>query len=316
MNDEYKPFSERYGYTQPKPVQRESVDQDLLNALWNVLSGTVYRGASLGFYHSLPDEWLLSSVSNMRLIWCEFKKNTVDDFYFATDDNVPRFGDAHKNSFAKLIRGEYFQLPDSDSFYSSEYKWFGGVDFLEFIINKGNFEILRPHPYGPGNVRAQCDRDDFVNKLNRALARENSAYRIVGGLFTEVTSKQEIEEIETALQIPFDSAKSHLEKALALFSDRENPDYENSIKESIHAVESIAKEITGKENSLNALTQELKLHPNLTNGLNELYNWTSKDGIRHGKSGKPLSVDQDTARFMLVTCSAFVNYIIARHQTT
>lgn len=311
MNDKDKPFSERHGYMQPKLVQRESADQDLLNALWNVLSGAVYQGTDRG---SLVEEWLLGSGINVCLVWCDFMKNKVDDSNFTMENGgVPRSGNAHENSFAGLIRGEYFELPDSDSFYSSEYKWFRVFDFLEFIINKGNFDFLRPSLFRMGHVRCRCNRDDFVNKLNRALARENSAYRIVSGLFTEIISKQEMEEIETALQIPFDSAKSHVEKALALFSDRENPDHENSIKESIHAVESVAKEITGKEKSLNALTQSLKLHPNLANALNELYNWTSKDGIRHGKSGEPLSVNQDTARFMLVTCSAFVNYIIARN---
>ena len=300
MNDKYKPFSERHGYTQPKPVQRESVDQDLLNALWNVLIGTIYTSHS-------EVEWLLSSGENRHLLWCGFMKKREDDFVFNIyHDNAPRFGDARKDKFAKIIRDEHFEF--------SADNWFRVFDFLEFLINKGNFTRLqRGHGF---SHLFKCDQRRFIGELNYALEQENSAYRIVGKLFTEITSEQEITEIETALQIPFDSAKSHLEKALALFSDRENPDYENSIKESIHAVESIAKKMTGKENSLNALTQELKLHPNLTNGLNELYNWTSKDGIRHGKSGKPLSVDQDTDRFMLVTCSAFVNYIIARHQTT
>ena len=153
------------------------------------------------------------------------------------------------------------------------------------------------------------DFSKFSKQCNYALKKENSAYRIIGKHVAPITLELERESVETAQQIPFGSAKSHLEKALALFSDRENPDYENSIKESISAVESIAKEITGKEKSLNALTQSLKLHPNLANGLNELYNWTSKDGPRHGTSRKPLSVNQNTARFMLVTCSAFVNYI-------
>lgn len=46
----------------------------------------------------------------------------------------------------------------------------------------------------------------------------------------------------------------------------------------------------------------------------KLYNWTSTDGgIRHGASSKSLTPDQNTARFMLVICSSFVNYIISRN---
>ena len=299
MNDEYKPFSERHGHTQPQPMQREGVNQGLLNVLWNVLCRTVYISPA-------KVEWLLSSGENRYLLWCGFMKKREDDFVFDIyHDNAPRYGDARKDKFAKLIRDEYFEF--------SKDNWFRVFDFLEFLINKGKF--LRIQKHGTEDWLL-CDRNRFVAELNYELELENSAYRIVGGLFTEITSEQEMAEIETALQIPFDSAKSHLEQALVLFSNRQDPDYKNSISESINALESIAKEIIGKEKSLNALTQELKLHPNLTNALNEFYDWTSKDGIRHGKSGKPLSVNQGTARFMLVICSAFVNYIIARNQAT
>jgi len=97
-------------------------------------------------------------------------------------------------------------------------------------------------------------------------------------------------------------------------ADRKDPDYENSTKESISAVESIAKEITEREKPLNALTQSLQLHPSFKDALDKLYNWTSTDGgIRHGASSKSLTPDQNTARFMLVICSSFVNYIISRN---
>lgn len=237
-------------------------------------------------------------------LWNAFCSNfpcAVDQAIRDFDDPVIFYSNPiHQKIFSRFLKNpidDYEDNSDEDEHYIKEYflnqKWNKVLDLVEFITHADH-------------------KQAFVDECNIALARENSAYRIVGKLVVEIASEQEITEIETALQIPFDSAKSRLQKALALFSDRENPDYENSIKESIHAVESIAQEIIGKEKSLNALTQSLKLHPNLTNALNEFYNWTSKDGIRHGKSGEPLSVNQDTARFMLVTCSAFVNYIIAK----
>lgn len=266
MNDKYKPFSERYGYTQPKPFQKEEMDDDLRNGLWNV------------FYKSFPNKLsgiYFTSHHIYEVVFTCFLKRPHDDI---VDDIVDN------NAFLKRV----YQ-------HEEPYKVY---DLIEFVIQY----LAR---------QGAVEKDEFIRACNDVLTQENSAYRIVEGLVVPVIDKQEIAEIETALKT---SAKGCLEKSLTLFSDRENPDYENSIKESIHAVESIAKEITGKEQSLNALTQELKLHPNLTSALNELYNWTSKDGIRHAKSGKPLSVNQDTARFMLVTCSAFVNYIIAGNQ--
>jgi len=155
----------------------------------------------------------------------------------------------------------------------------------------------------------------FITDCNDALTKENSVYRIVGGIVVKITAKQEITEIETALKIPYASAKGHLEKALTLFSNRENPDYENSTKESISAVESIAKEISGEHGgTLGQLISKLDLHDAFVKGLRHLYGFASDaHGIRHSESGEPLPLDQDTARFMLVICSSFVNYIIARN---
>jgi len=266
MNDEYKSFSEEYGHTQPKPLQREAMDEDLRTGLWNA------------FYESFPPVIydFASSNSIYKDIHRYFSKKSLTEY---CDNHVKENNEAVEQIFLSK-------------------EWHRVLDLVKYVI-------------------WTRDNKSFVDKCNAVFEQENSAYRIVAGRFVaEITSEQEIVEIETALQIPFASAKSHLERAIALFSDSQNPDYKNSISESIGAVESIAKEITGKEKSLSALTQELKLHPNLTNALNEFYNWTSKDGIRHGESRKSLSVNQGTARFMLVTCSAFVNYIIARNPAT
>lgn len=101
--------------------------------------------------------------------------------------------------------------------------------------------------------------------------------------------------------------------------DREKPDYRNSIKESISAVEATAKIITGMEKA--TLTQALneietvgrpELHPNLKQGFANLYGWTSDDeGIRHSLKDKS-NVDYEDASYMLSTCSAFANYLIVK----
>ena len=67
-------------------------------------------------------------------------------------------------------------------------------------------------------------------ELNRSLEAENAAYRIVGDEVVEITDQNEIEAIETALGGPVDAAGSHLERALELLSDREQPDYRKSIR--------------------------------------------------------------------------------------
>jgi len=71
--------------------------------------------------------------------------------------------------------------------------------------------------------------------------------------------------------------------------------------------------ILGKEGTLGKLVDGLDIHPALKKAFSNLYGWTSDDaGIRHPKSKEPLSCDEPEARYMLVTCSAFINYLIAK----
>ena len=265
MNDEYKPFSERFGYTKPKPLQREAMDEDLRTGLWNA------------FYESFPPVIydFASSNSVYKNIHRYFLKKSLINY---CDNHVKENNEAVEQIFLSK-------------------EWHRVLDLVEYVV--------RAH-----------DNNSFVDKCNSVFKNENSAYRIIaGGFVAEITSEQEIVEIETALKIPYASAKGHLEKALTLFSGRENPDYENSAKESISAVESIAKEIIGEHNeTLGQLASKLNLHRAFKEGLKKIYGFTSAaHGIRHSESDEPLPLDKDTARFMLVICSAFVNYIIARN---
>ncbi len=298
MSEEYKPFSELYGYKPPKLVQHKKVDRDLLNALWNVLSRTVYY-----YGDGRAGMWLLSSAENMHTIWCDFMKRRIDDFPFDVYDSLddaPYFGNAQADPFARFISDNYFAF--------SKNEWSRVFDFFQFLLNKGHFTL-----YDPDEPYLTCNPANFVGRLNHALKRENSAYRIINNLFIEIISEREVEEVEKAHSVPFKATKRHIDKAITFFATRPNPDYENSIKESISAVESIAKEITGvRKASLGKLTKRLNLPPAFAGGLHKLYGFTNDAGIRHGgTSDKDLTIDQDTARFMLVICSAFVNYIIS-----
>jgi hypothetical protein len=107
----------------------------------------------------------------------------------------------------------------------------------------------------------------------------------------------------------------HSNSALDLMSDRESPDYRNSIKESISAVESMCTLVGGtkKAELTQALTAMKKkgidLHPALQQAFVKLYAYASDaDGIRHALLEEPDLYFED-AKFMLVACSTFINYI-------
>jgi hypothetical protein len=137
----------------------------------------------------------------------------------------------------------------------------------------------------------------------------------VNGRLIEITSEEEVQEIEAAVEAAPPGAKIHLQQAVSLLADRANPDYRNSIKESISAVEGTLNDLAGTTNlSLgDALKKlDLDLHGAFRAALGNLYGYTSdSDGIRHSLMEEP-NLDYADAKFMLVTCSAFVNYALAK----
>lgn len=80
-----------------------------------------------------------------------------------------------------------------------------------------------------------------MDACNSVMERELSAYRFVGGRITEITSEEEVNEIEEALGSisSLRPVAAHMKRALDLLADRTSPDYRNSIKESVSAVEAM-----------------------------------------------------------------------------
>jgi len=149
---------------------------------------------------------------------------------------------------------------------------------------------------------------------------EYIGYRFVDDIIVPISDEYEVAEVNQALENPYSPVYEHISKANKLLADRSKPDYENSIKESISAVEALCEiltGITGKEASLGKMLKKLEdngvvIHAGLKSAFNMLYGYTSDaNGIRHaGDIGGPSSTFEE-AKFMLVSCSAFVNYLIA-----
>lgn len=148
------------------------------------------------------------------------------------------------------------------------------------------------------------------------MEREMSGYRLVDGLVTPITSDVEVAAVESGANVrgEFEPAGEHIRRALELLADRQAPDYRNSIKESISAVESAARTVAGGKRgglstALSHLEQRLPLHPALKAAFVKLYAYTSdEDGIRHALLDDS-DLSQEDALFMLVACSAFTNYL-------
>jgi hypothetical protein len=246
----------------------------------------------------------------LNLIYEYIYKEIADDFFV---DNV--FGDTAALSFAKSVWTDFFsgslleiaknksnQILQKINKEYNKLKWFEVYDYVEFI--------LLNHPNK--TTKMQLKRD-----LLRLFKSKRVPYEIIGNKIcpSEINDKEEIKEIEKTLNIPdkYKPVREHLLKALDKWADRKSPDYKNSIGESIKAVECLITILLGKEGTLGKLIDELDIHPALRAGFGNLYGWRSDEsGVGHGKSKEPLSCGEPEARYMLVTCSAFINYVIIK----
>lgn len=168
-----------------------------------------------------------------------------------------------------------------------------------------------------GGCKAICfDEREYFNEI---FEKEFVGYRFVGEHIVAICDDVEIKEIEQSLDVKFKGCKTQIQNALRLLSDRNKPDYKNSIKESISAVESICSIITGKNkatlgDALKVLESKRGLKGQLKSAFEKLYNFTNdKGGIRHSEGLFVSDVSFEEAKFMLVSCCAFINYLIAEY---
>lgn len=152
--------------------------------------------------------------------------------------------------------------------------------------------------------------DDLTDRLNNVFEEEGVQYKIVNGQVEALINEVEADEISTAQNIG-NTASVHLNRSIELFNKRPTPDYSNSIKESISAVEAIVRDITGNDSAvLSDAVRKMNLHPALEQGITKIYAWTSDEGgIRHSLKEDTASHGEAEARYLLVLCSSLVNFL-------
>lgn len=232
---------------------------------------------------------------------------------------------AMSSDFCKDVLSEVLNVSvhlPSNKFYNWEVNY---DRFAEIISSAPYNEILDFLWYVCHWIATHTTSTSFVHEIyngfNQLFEKEYVGYRFVAGEITPITNSLEIQEIEQACQIPFEGAHVQLQKALGFLSDREHPDYKNSIKESISAVESVCETIVGSENgatlgkAVKHLEEHgLKIHSSLREGISKLYGYAcDQGGVRHGEGEVESTVTFEEAKLMMVTCSAIVNYLVAEY---
>jgi len=172
-----------------------------------------------------------------------------------------------------------------------------------------------------------CPRD-FISRIGRIFRENNLAYELIETkpptIYPAATPQEgEVirEALETLRRPDFSGALKHLEDA-GEYLNKSN--WENSIRESISAVETVAREIaaSGDEKSEKTLGKALStletkgiLHTNFVQAFKKLYGYASKPGIRHGRpADDTLDVGRDEAVFMLGACASFASYLCRKQQ--
>ncbi len=282
----YSRFSERLGYKPKKEfLQKDSIDLPLRNALWNVF----YEQILL----NLPKKFKPLSTAGRRGIYlldgwgAEFVKKLEMEFFHSRVNEISYISN---ENFKKLER------------FFVESIWYEVYDVLEFTLNESSV------------VHKLLYTVDLVQSFNKALENHLSAYRVLGNKFVPIVDDSETEAIDEAVALK-DYPAQHLSMALEKLADRQNPDYRNSIKESISAVESICREITNEstlDRALKKIQTKIDMNDQFKQGLEKLYHYTNAEsGVRHALL-EDSKASFDEAKFMLVTCSAFVNYLRAK----
>lgn len=183
-------------------------------------------------------------------------------------------------------------------------EWYKIYDFIEKYLN----------------CLSATERKYTRKKINSVFEAENAGYRVIGNQVVPITNQNEILCIEQAQKTKYNNVNTHFKKATELFSRRPSPDYENSIKESISAVEALCCIITGESGGNATLGKTIKklkdsgirIHPAMESAFSSLYGYTcDENGIRHGGIDFTNAPAED-AKYMLVSCSAFVNYLLEK----
>jgi len=263
----------------PSQLKRGEISQEFRAVIWRILE--------IEFERATPEvEWGESGIYSIGQPWL----------------NILR--DAHTLHHHELgyFRQGYREVTRSVRDIIGTGSWSQVLGWLEFVLK---------HPARP---------EDFAAHVNDAMTHCRLAYRVfdahvicpIGSDAERQTIKQAFADL-TATE--FGGAGAHLRKAAEGLTAGQ---YADSVRESIHAVESVARVLEPNANLLSTALAKLEksatIHPAMKSGFNSLYGYTSDEkGVRHAM----LEADQPAvALFMIGACAAFVSYMINKARKT
>ena len=277
-------FSQRYGYEPlPEPMRLEEISNDLRREIWNAVREVLVEK------RGGPSGYYYFEAPGKRFVERVLGANTK-----TSEDEIPTEHDqvcAHlKNS---VLNPQFNQV----------------LDLIEIMVN---------------------DRDiteNFGKRMSNSFEQYAAAYWLDTSQqpyrFVPRSSKEQGEAtqqaIETIRENNLEGAAAHLRQATEHINARQ---YGDSITDSIHAVESVARAIDPKASktlgpALDSLEKGgLLKHAALKAAFKKLYGYTSDEqGIRHSLLDQDsAAVGLDEAMFMFGACASFAAYLAEKHR--
>jgi|GEM_PF-2933116 len=268
-------FSQRIG---KEPIetdlQIEGMDQTIRITLWNVI-----------YKYIIDDPW-----GTPHPVFHDGCLEDIWEYYLKrASDELPDEMDLVRMLKASVLNDEWYKV----------------YDLIEFT----------------GTVLPRTVLKGYEVAVNKALEQERSAFRLLNYKIVPITDAAEIKEITGAVQTlgekgPLAEVQKHLAEALKNLGELQAPDYDLAILEIVRAVKSLAEVATaGKSGSIKDLIKLLDademLPKKFKSAMVGLFELGDQINNKHLFRESEFNIGLEEARFMVVTGSALINYLLS-----
>ena len=277
--------SQAYGYEElPRPLKLEELSKEFRLKIWNLLYEHIRFEFEYGDLQIYDDEHLVNPWRNiLRTLHVDFLERPIH----ALEEMNNRL------ELRRFVQ-EYYPFLMREPFSSV-------FNLLIMVVR-----------------HEECPKD-FITSASSLFVTCRLAYVLDVQSPPTIYPAVTVEEGQALLQaaaelrsVGLTSAVTHLRLASDCVSQG---NYAGAVRESIHSVESTARQFDPSaktlEPALKALERTGALHPALKKAFSNLYGYTSDEqGIRHALIDNPQpNVGQDEAVFMLGACASFSSYL-------
>jgi hypothetical protein len=188
----------------------------------------------------------------------------ISNFYSAVYNQDLYYGRSYIQEFIRYVLGTiYAEVIDTRETYDDD----PIIQMINDTIINGDYDdvltlieaLIQYWDSYLKDTRRYDYYDEYQKKYRRLslyemanvyFEQEYIGYRFVNGIIVPISDAFEIETINEALKNKYKPVYKHISKANKLLADREKPDYENSIKESISAVEAFIESEIEKQKEI------------------------------------------------------------------